>query len=106
VGHHPDIPCADPGPVFAWGHPALANWLGESMQHIPDPVIRAGRTFVQSFIGIFLALVVSGSASNAVPDYSILKTAALAAAWGAFIGLLSFIQNQLEQSTGQKILPK
>ena len=69
------------------------------MSRIPDPVIRAGRTFIQSFIGIFLALIVSGNATNTVPDFTFLKTTAIAAAWGGFIALLSFIQNSFEDQT-------
>jgi hypothetical protein len=70
------------------------------MQQFHDPLVRAVRTFVQSFIGIFLALIVSGNATSTVPDFTFLKTTALAAAWGGFIALLSFIQNALEDSTG------
>ena len=69
------------------------------MHQFHDPLVRATRTFVQSFIGIFLALVVSGNTTSTVPDFTFIKTAALAAAWGGFIALLSFIQNALEDST-------
>jgi hypothetical protein len=70
----------------------------------PDAVRRGVRTFVQSFIGIFLATVSSAHivSANGIPHLSTLESAVLAAAWGALIAVLAMAQNYLED---QNVIP-
>lgn len=69
---------------------------------LPDPVMRAIRTFLQSFLGIFLALSMT-SGIDQVPDVDALKRAGLAALWGGFVALITFIQNAIEDRSGYSI---
>lgn len=67
-----------------------------------EAVYRAIRTFLQAWIGVFLAMTVSG---DAVPDAGLLRRAAIAAAWAGVVALLSWLQNFLEeQGTVPKVL--
>lgn len=72
------------------------------MSKLNDPLIRATRSFFQSFIGIFLALTMT-TGIDQVPDVDALKRAGLAALWGGFVALMSFAQNYLEESSGKTI---
>ena len=46
-----------------------------------DAAVRGVRTFLQAFLGVFLALSTSGAMGlNAVPDIEVLKRAAIATA--------------------------
>ena len=47
-----------------------------------DALRRAARTFLQSFLGVFLSLMVTPNLGDQVPQYGALKTAALAAPVG------------------------
>lgn len=72
-----------------------------------DASLRALRTFVQALIGGFLATsVLTSIASNSTIDADALQRAGISALAAAFIALLSFIQNALEDATGKDILPK
>lgn len=75
------------------------------MNSMPDSVIRAIRSFMQSFLGIFLALTMT-SGIDQVPDVDALKRAGLAALWGGFVALMSFAQNAIEDRSGHNIGPK
>ena len=67
-----------------------------------DAVVRGVRTFLQAFLGVFLALSTSGAMGlNAVPDIEVLKRAAIAAACAGIVALVSFTQNALEETTGR-----
>lgn len=72
-----------------------------------DAAIRALRTFLQSLIGAFLATsVLQGIASDSTIDADALTRAGISALAAGVIALLSFVQNALEDATGQHILPK
>ena len=64
-----------------------------------DALRRAARTFLQSFLGVFLSLMVTPNLADQVPQYGALKTAALAAGWAGVIAVLTAIQNALEDNT-------
>ena len=65
-----------------------------------DPLIRGIRTFLQAFLGVFLALTTSGAMGiDAVPDLEVLKRAAIAAAWAGIVAFIAFVQNLLEDLT-------
>lgn len=58
---------------------------------------RAIRTLIQAWIGVFLALTVSGPVGiDGVPDYTVLKRAAIAGLWAGIVAVLSWLQNELE----------
>ncbi len=63
-----------------------------------DALRRSLRTFLQSFTGIFLAAVTTPQLTNAVPGLSTLRAAAVSAAWGGLVSVLSWIQNSLEDA--------
>lgn len=75
---------------------------------------RAYRTFVQSFLGLFLISLVSwltkvvlwaNSGDGAVfPNTSVLVKAGISAMAAAFIAVVALVQNKVEDSTG-KTLP-
>lgn len=70
-----------------------------------DPLVRGARTFLQAFLGVFLALSTSGAIGvDSVPDLEVLKRAAIAAGWAGLIALIAFVQNALEDVTGHKSL--
>lgn len=60
-----------------------------------DALDQALRTFFQSATGIFLAVLAS-SQLGFIPSTDALKAAAIAAAWGGFVAVLSFLQNAAE----------
>lgn len=59
-----------------------------------DALIRAGRTFLQTFIGIYLAGLVSSDTFEGLADLGLLE----AAASGAIVAVISFVQNLLEDT--------
>jgi len=64
-----------------------------------DPLKRAIRTFLQAFIGVFLAATVSANTGIAdMPDTGLLKRALLAEVWSGIVAVLSWLQNALEDS--------
>ena len=66
-----------------------------------DAAIRAARTFFQSLIGAFLATsFLQSVASDSAIDADALQRAGISALAAAVISLLSFIQNALEDTTG------
>jgi hypothetical protein len=70
-----------------------------------DAMIRAVRTFIQAFLGVFLGLMAASyQGVSDIPDMSELKAAAMAAGFAAFIALLAWLQNTLEESTGKALL--
>ena len=70
-----------------------------------DPLVRGVRTFLQAFLGVFLALSTSGAIGvDSVPDLEVLKRAAIAAAWAGLIALIAFVQNALEDVTGRAVV--
>lgn len=67
-----------------------------------DAVVRGLRTFLQAFLGVFLAISTSGMVGlDSIPDIDVLKRAAMAAAWAGIIAVISFTQNALEGLTGR-----
>lgn len=77
--------------------------------------IRALRTFVQGFIGVALLIVVPAlnsivqavaSGGEVEIDVNFWQGAAIACVAGGVIGLISFIQNITEDTTGTAIGPK
>jgi hypothetical protein len=69
---------------------------------VRDPIIRGVRTFLQAFLGVFVALSTSGAIGvDAAPDLEVLKRAAIAAAWAGLIALIAFVQNALEDASGR-----
>lgn len=64
---------------------------------LPDSLRRALRTFLQGFVGTFLAL--NTGLGGQVPSLGGLKAAATAALWAGVIAVLSWAQNALEDST-------
>lgn len=70
-----------------------------------DALVRGVRTFLQAFLGVFLAISTSGMVGpDSLPDLDVLKRAAIAAAWAGVIALVSFTQNALENATGRAIV--
>lgn len=75
---------------------------------------RAYRTFMQSFLGLFLislagwlndvVLWANGGDGQVFPDVSVLVKAGVAAMAAAVIAVIAFAQNKVEDSTG-KTLP-
>jgi len=61
-----------------------------------DVFSRAARTFLQAFIGVFLALTVTGGIAE-VPTLDVLQRAALAALWAGFVAVVTWLQNALEE---------
>lgn len=72
-----------------------------------DPLVRGVRTFLQAFLGVFLAISTSGMVGpDSLPDIDVLKRAIIAAAWAGVVALISFGQNLLEDATGRAVLYK
>jgi hypothetical protein len=70
-----------------------------------DPIRRALRTFIQSFVGALLASnVLSAVAEQGVVDWSALKKAATAAAFAAIVAVLTYVQNAVEDKAGTALL--
>jgi hypothetical protein len=70
-----------------------------------DAMVRGVRTFLQAFLGVFLALSTSGAMGlDTVPDIEVLKRAAIAATWAGIVAGIAFVQNALEDATGHKAL--
>lgn len=70
-----------------------------------DAFIRGVRTFLQAFLGVFLAISTSGMVGpDSLPDIDVLKRAAIAAAWAGVVALVSFAQNAIEDVTGRAIV--
>lgn len=70
-----------------------------------DAVVRGVRTFLQAFLGVFLALSTSGMIGiDSVPDFEVLKRAAIAATWAGIVAGIAFVQNALEDATGRAAL--
>lgn len=68
-----------------------------------DAAIRGVRTFLQAFLGVFVALSTSGAVGiEAAPDLEVLKRAAVAAGWAGLIALIAFVQNALEEASGHR----
>ena len=59
-----------------------------------DALIRAGRTFLQTFIGVYLAGLVSPDTFEGLTDLGLLESAAAA----GIVSVISFVQNLLEDS--------
>ena len=73
--------------------------------HWRDAVVRGVRTFLQAFLGVFLAMSTSGAIGiGDVPDVDVLKRAAIAAAWAGAIAAIAFAQNALEDWTGKAVV--
>lgn len=62
-----------------------------------DAVYRCLRTFLQAFIGTFLALLIAPGTAE-VPTLDGLQRAGLAALFAGCVALLSFVQNFLEDN--------
>lgn len=62
-----------------------------------DALRRAARTFLQSFLGVFLLSFPVGSA---LPSEDMFQRVVIAAAFAGFIAVLSWLQNALEETTG------
>ena len=80
-----------------------------------DAVTRAFRTFVQGFIGVLVLIavpalnaLVQGVAGGGEVDVDVnfWQSAAIAAVAGGVIALISFIHNELEDTTGTTLGPK
>ena len=70
-----------------------------------DAVKRGLRTFVQAFLGAILTSGVLGAVvDTGTVDLSALQTVAVSAFAAGVIGLLSFVQNALEDSSGTSVL--
>lgn len=70
-----------------------------------DPVVRGLRTFVQAFLGVFIAITTSGAMKiDTIPDVDLLKRALWSAAWAGVVAVVSFTQNALETATGRSAL--
>jgi len=67
-------------------------------QTIINALIRAARTFAQTFIGVFLAGYAGGSLA-AIADLTLLDTAAAA----GIVAVLALVMNLLEGATGEPI---
>jgi hypothetical protein len=68
-----------------------------------DAVIRGVRTFLQAFLGVFIALSTSGAMGiDSVPDLEVLKRATIAAGWAGVVAAVSFVQNALEDASGHR----
>lgn len=75
---------------------------------------RAWRTFMQSFVGLFLISLVSwlndvvlwanGGDGHVFPDTTVLVKAGVSAVAAAVIATIAFVQNKTEDATG-KTLP-
>ena len=68
-----------------------------------DAMIRGVRTFLQAFLGVFIALSTSGAMGiDSVPDLEVLKRATIAAGWAGVVAAVSFVQNALEDVSGHR----
>lgn len=73
-----------------------------------NTLTRAGRTFVQSFLGVFISIgllsrvVESGTLGDAATWQQALTSATAA----GVVALVSFVQNWLEESKGVNLGPK
>lgn len=80
-----------------------------------DAAIRAARTFAQGFLAV-LALVAVPALNSLIQsvagggdveiDVNFWGAVGIAAVAGGAVALISFLQNALEDTTGQHILPK
>lgn len=66
-----------------------------------EAAIRGARTFLQAFLGTFLAMTAMGGTGD-VPGYATIERAAVAAGWAGLIALIAFAQNALEEATGHR----
>lgn len=80
-----------------------------------DNFVRAYRTFLVTFLGLFLISLIgwlhevitwATSDGYAFPHVSVLVKAAVSASAAAFIAVLSFVQNVIETQSGKSIGPK
>lgn len=72
-----------------------------------DPLKRAIRTFLQSFLGALITSgVLSAASESGVVDWSALKKAGIAALVAGIIALITYTQNVLEDSGAIKPLLK
>lgn len=72
-----------------------------------DPIRRALRTWLQAFLGSLITSgVLSAASADGVVDWSGVKKALIAAAAGAVVALITFVQNLLEDSTTMPALLK
>lgn len=72
-----------------------------------DPLRRALRTWLQAFLGSLITSgVLSAASADGVVDWSALKKALIAAAAGAVVALITFVQNHLEDSTAMPAILK
>lgn len=70
-----------------------------------DVASRAARTFLQAFLGVFLALTATTGISE-VPTLGTLQKAGLAALWAGFVAVCALAQNVIEDWAGFGILGK
>jgi hypothetical protein len=83
------------------------------MKFFKSQAFRAGwRTFIQSFLGLFLISLIGwlqqvvtwATASDQVfPNTDVLLKAAVTATAAAFIALIAFIQNKVENKAGASV---
>lgn len=76
-----------------------------------DALRRAIRTFLQSFMASFLALITTGQFTTkvgdaTVPNWSAWDTLLISCLLSAFIALVTWAYNALENLTGKDILVK
>jgi hypothetical protein len=80
-----------------------------------DAAIRAARTFAQAFIGTFVLVAVPWATDivSAIVqtepyklEFDVLQSAGIAGVFAAFIALLTWAQNALEEKTGTTIPTK
>jgi hypothetical protein len=81
------------------------------MKNASDVAIRVARTFLQSAIGTFLGLFVTGQFTRKVgeatlPNWDSLTTLGIAAGTAGVVAAVSFIYNLLDSSNGAQVLPK
>jgi hypothetical protein len=67
---------------------------------MPDYFRRALRTFIQSWVGVFIASgVLSAASETGVVDWSSARKAALSAGAAGIVAVLTLVQNLLEDTT-------
>ena len=73
---------------------------------MPDPIIRAIRTFIQSALGVIAlqSVALISDANDGVLDASLWQRAGVTAAVSGFVALVSYIQNVIEEASGKSLL--
>lgn len=73
-----------------------------------DYTIRAGRTFLQAFIGTLLSMGLFSQVADTgvLPGWNVFAQVGLVAASSGVVAVLSYTQNRLEDADRLRVMPK